>query len=89
MIQASKYNSLEAWPHLAARLRSEASPEAVALAWKAVAGREQYEAGARVALFAELAAYFQGLVQFPEAGEGLTDEQYVRSVLRVIYGSRG
>jgi hypothetical protein len=30
------------------------------------------------------------LVRFPEAAsEGVTDEQYVRSVLRVIYGGRG
>jgi len=88
VIDGARYNSLAAWPHLVARLRSQASPEAVALALRAVAGRERYEAGARVALFAGLAAYFQGLVQFPESAvEGLTDEQYVRSVLRVIYGA--
>jgi len=88
LIEGAKYNSLAAWPHLAARLRSQASPDAVALALRAVAGRERYEARARVELFGELAAYFQGLVQFPESAvEGLTDEQYVRSVLRVIYGA--
>jgi hypothetical protein len=41
---------------------------------------------ARVELFRELAAYFQSLVKFPDpAVESLTDEQYVRSVVRVIY----
>jgi uncharacterized RDD family membrane protein YckC len=88
LIAGAKYNSLQAWPHLAARLRSQASPEAVALAVRAITGREGYDPRARVDLFGDLAAYFQSLVQFPEAAvEGLTDEQYVRSVLRVIYGS--
>ena len=40
-------------------------------------------------LFRELASYFHSLAQFPEAAvEGLTDEQYVRSALRVIYSAR-
>jgi len=87
MIAGAKFNSLQSWPHLAARLRSQASPEAVALAARAIAGRERYDPRARVSLFRDLAAYFQSLVKFPEAAvEGLTDEQYVRSVLRVIYG---
>jgi len=82
----AKYNSLQAYPHLAARLRSQASPEAVGLAVRALAGRERYSPLARVELFGELAAYFQSLVKFPDpAVESLTDEQYVRSVLRVIY----
>lgn len=87
VIAGAKYNSLQAWPHLAARLRSQASPDAVALAMRAVSGRERYDPPARVDLFRDLSLYFQSLVQFPEAAvEGLTDEQYVRSVLRVIYG---
>jgi hypothetical protein len=46
-----------------------------------------YEPPARVKLFGELAGYFRGLVSFPEvAVEGLTDEQYVRSAVRAIYG---
>jgi uncharacterized RDD family membrane protein YckC len=85
-IAGAKYNSLQAYPHLAARLRSQASPEAVGLAVRAIAGRELYSPLARVELFGELAAYFQSLVKFPgQAVESLTDEQYVRSVLRVIY----
>ena len=89
LIAGAKYNSLQSWPHLAARLRSLASPEAVALALRAIAGRERYDPRARIDLFRDLAAYFQSLVQFPEAAvEGLTDEQYIRSVLRVIYAAR-
>jgi uncharacterized RDD family membrane protein YckC len=86
-VASAKYNSLLAWPHLAARLRSTVSPEAVGIAVEAVSRRDGYEPLARIELFQELAAYFQSLVEFPEAArEGLADEQYVRSVLRVIYG---
>jgi len=86
-VAPAKYNSLLAWPHLAARLRSLVSPESVSIAIEAVSRRDGYEPLARIELFQELAAYFQSLVEFPEAArEGLTDEQYVRSVLRVIYG---
>jgi uncharacterized RDD family membrane protein YckC len=86
-VAPAKYNSLLAYPHLAARLRSLASAEAVSIAVRAVSRRDGYEPLARLELFGELADYFQGLVQFPEAArEGLTGEQYVRSVLRVIYG---
>lgn len=86
LIADAKYNSLQAYPHLAARLRSQASPEAVALAVRAIAGRERYSPLARVELFRDLALYFQSLVNFPgQVVEPLTDEQYVRSVLRLIY----
>jgi uncharacterized RDD family membrane protein YckC len=83
---AAGYNSLLAFPHLAARLRSRAGPEAVRIAVTALASRDGYDALARVELFAELAAYFRSLVAFPEAAvEGLTDEQYVRSAVHAIY----
>jgi uncharacterized RDD family membrane protein YckC len=86
-IAPAKYNSLMAQPHLAARLRSLVTPEAAALAVRAVTQRDGYDPLARIALFGELAAHFRSLVEFPEeAVESLTDEQYVRSVLRVIYG---
>ena len=88
-VAPAKYNSLAAYPHLAARLRSLASPEAVGIAMRAAAARDGYDPRARVELFADLAAYFRGLVAFPEAAiEGLTDEQFVRSVVRVVYGKR-
>lgn len=84
----AKYNSLAAYPHLAARLRSLVTASAAAIAVRAVALRDSYDPAARVALFHELAAHFRSLVEFPEGAlEGLSDEQYVRSVLRVIYGA--
>jgi hypothetical protein len=86
-IAPAKYNSLLALPYLAARLRSRVDPEAVRIAVTALALRDGYGPPARVELFGELAGYFRALVEFPEAAvEGLTDEQYVRSVVRAIYG---
>jgi uncharacterized RDD family membrane protein YckC len=85
-IAPAKYNSLLVYPHLAARLRSLVTPEAAAIAVQAVTMRDGYDPIARIELFAELAAHFRSLVEFPEqALDGVTDEQYVRSVLRVIY----
>jgi uncharacterized RDD family membrane protein YckC len=87
-IAPAKYNSLLAYPQLAARLRAAAHPSAVGMAVRAVTQRDTYEPLARVELFRDLSAYFRSLVQFPEAAlEGLTDEQFVRSVLRVVYNS--
>ena len=88
-IAPAKYNSLLSQPHLAARLRSLVTPESAALAVRAVTLRDGYDPLARVVLFRELAGYFRRLVEFPEESvENLTDEQYVRCVLRVIYGVR-
>jgi len=85
-IAPAKYNSLGAYPHLAARLRSVASAEAVGYALQAVAYRDRFTASGRLELFQEIAGYFRSLVRFPqEALEGLSDEQFVRTVLRVIY----
>lgn len=87
-IAPAKYNSLLAYPHLAGRLRSRVQPDAVAFALQAVTARDRFEASARIELFSELADYFRSLANFPEeALEGLSDEQFVRSVLRAIYNS--
>src|SRR6185369_16761462 len=84
----ARYNSLLAYPQLAARLRSLASPEAVGIAVRAIAQRDGYDPAARIELFQELAEYFRSLADFPEAAvEGLTDEQFVRSALRVVYAA--
>jgi uncharacterized RDD family membrane protein YckC len=88
-IAPAKYNSLTGQPHLAARLRSLVTPEAAALAVRALTLRDSYDALARVVLFRDLAAHFRALVEFPEeAVVNLTDEQYVRCVLRVIYSAK-
>jgi uncharacterized RDD family membrane protein YckC len=81
-----KFNSLRQYPHLEARLRQRISPAEAAVLLEALLRRDDFEAGARVALFAELAAHCRSLVHFPpEAAETLADEQYVRNVVDILF----
>lgn len=83
---SGKFNSLRQHPHLAARLRQRVSPGEAATALQALMRRDEFEPGARVALFGQLAEHFQEKVAFPhEALDGLADEQYIRNVVDVIY----
>jgi len=86
---AGKYNSLRDYPHLEARLRQRISPAEASIAMQAVLRRDRLEPQARVELFEGIAAYFRSKVEFPpEATDGITDEQYVRNVLDVLYRTR-
>ncbi len=85
-ILGSKYNSLLEHRHLCARLRQRAGPELAAVALHALMRREMLDATSRLAVFADIAAHFRKLVEFPpEVGEALGDEQYVRNVVEVLY----
>jgi uncharacterized RDD family membrane protein YckC len=85
-IMSGKFNSLRRHPHLVARLRQRASPAEAAIALQAVLRRDAFEPDARVELFRHLACHFGDLVAFPsEATEGITDEQYIRNVVDVLY----
>ncbi len=84
-----KFNSLRQYPHLEARLRQRVPPAAAAVLIEAVLRRDDFEAGARVTLFAELAAYCRSLAEFPpDATESLADEQYVRNVVDILFRKR-
>ena len=86
---AGKFNSLRQYPHLVARLRQRVSPEEAAVALEALLRRDEFEPIARAELFGELASHFQAKAEFPsEATDGITDEQYVRDVVDVIYRTR-
>ena len=86
---AGKYNSLRASPHLVARLRQRVSPAEATVALQALLRREEFEAAARVDLFKRLAEHFRALVHFPpEAVEILSDEQYVRNVVDLLFRTR-
>jgi uncharacterized RDD family membrane protein YckC len=88
-VAPGKFNSLRQFPHLAARLRQRVSPAEAALALQALLRREHFQPAARVELFTELAAHFRAKVPFPaEALDGITDEQYLRNVVDVVYRSR-
>ncbi len=81
-----KFNSLRQHPHLEARLRQRVSPAEATIALQAILRREEFEPVARVELFAQIADYFRSLVEFPpEVVEGITDEQYLRNVVDVLF----
>ncbi|MFN7647932.1 MAG: RDD family protein [Acidobacteriota bacterium] len=81
-----RYNSLREHPGLAARLRQRTGGDLAGIALEAVLRREELTAEARVAVFGALAGRLRGLVEFPaEAVEGLSDEQYVRRAVEVLY----
>jgi uncharacterized RDD family membrane protein YckC len=86
---AGKYNSLRQYPHLTARLRQRVLPAEAAVILQALMRRDEFEPVARVELFSELAKHFKAKVDFPaEALDGITDEQYIRNVVDVIYRTR-
>ena len=86
---AGKFNSLRQYPHLAARLRQRISPAEAAVAVQALLRRDEFDPVARIELFGDLAAHFRAKADFPaEATDGITDEQYLRNVVDVIYRTR-
>lgn len=85
-ISLGKFNSLRQHPHLAARLRQVVTPGEASILLRSVLRRDQLEDEARLALFGELARDLRSKVVFPqEATDGLSDEQYVRNVLEIVY----
>lgn len=83
---AGKYNSLRQHPHLVARLRQQVEPAEAALALQALLRRGDFEPVAGVELFAQLAAHFRAKAAFPgDALAGITDEQFVRNVVDVVF----
>ena len=86
---AGKFNSFRAYPHLEARLRQRVSPQEAAIALQALVRRDEFELKARIELFAQIAMHLRSLVEFPqEATDGLTDEQYVRNAVDVLFRSQ-
>ncbi len=82
-LAGERYNSMLAYPNLAARLRHRARPEAVEIALDALSRRDTLDSTARLRVFDELAAHFRDLVEFPEeATLQITSEQYVRNCHR-------
>jgi uncharacterized RDD family membrane protein YckC len=89
LLAGGKYNSLRAHSPTVARLRQAVSPAQARAAWSALARRDDFEAEARVRLFAELATLFRSLASPPpETVEGVSDEQFVRNVVDVLYVNR-
>jgi uncharacterized RDD family membrane protein YckC len=89
-VMAGKYNSFRNYPHLAARLRQRLSVEEAGIALQAILRRDRLRPVQRVELFQQVAEHLKQVVQFPEeAVEGLTDEQYVRNVVDLLFQKQG
>ena len=85
-ILADKYNSFLEHAHLAARLRQNVSPQEAGIALQALIRRDEFDPEKRISLFNEIASHFKSIVEFPEkATLGLTDEQYVRNVVEILF----
>ncbi len=81
-----KYNSFHDYPHLEARLRQRVSPAEAGIALQAVLRRDELNPQARIELFRGIALYFSNIVLLPqEATDGISDEQYVRNVVDVLF----
>jgi uncharacterized RDD family membrane protein YckC len=86
ILEKNIYNSMTDHPHLVARLRQQVSPEEAGLALQALMRRNELIPEARLALFNEMAAHFKGKVIFPQAAtDGVSNEQYVRNVVDILF----
>lgn len=89
-LASGKFNSLRQYPHLEARLRQRISPGEARVLLNALIRRDDFEAAARVELFAELAEHCRARVHFPpEATDAIADEQYVRNVVDILFRKQG
>jgi hypothetical protein len=62
------------------------SPSEAGIALQSLLRRDQLNPEARLELFAEIASHMKQIVEFPqEAMEGITDEQYVRNVVDLLF----
>jgi uncharacterized RDD family membrane protein YckC len=85
-LEAGRQNSLARERHLAARLRQKVSPQMAGVALEALLRREALDPDSRLALFRDLSSHFKLLVTYPaEIVEQLSDEQYVRDVVEILY----
>lgn len=83
---AGKFNSLRDYPHLVVRLRQQVSPQKAGIALQALMRRNELDPEARIELFRDVSDHFRAVVEFPEdATYGITDEQYVRNVVDILF----
>jgi uncharacterized RDD family membrane protein YckC len=86
LLFSGTYNSLRNHTHIAAQLRKSISPAEARLALEAVARRAELEPNSRLELYRQLAQRLRSIVTFPEETlEGMTDEQYIRNIVDLIY----
>ncbi|HLH41244.1 MAG TPA: RDD family protein [Bryobacteraceae bacterium] len=89
-IAPGKYNTLAESRHLAARLRQKVTPELARIGLEALIRRDRLDPAARLTFFADLARRFRAAAPYPEeVAEQISDEQYVRDVIAIIYQPAG
>ena len=89
-ILAGKYNSFRNYPHLTALLRQRVSVEESGIALQALLRRDELDPVARVELYTQIANRLRQAAPFPqEATDGISDEQYVRNVVDIIFERKG
>ncbi len=87
-IMEGKFNSLRDHPHIAARLRQRTSKELAGIALAALLRRDDLNPEDRLELFQAIARRIRDLASFPEeATDGLSDEQYVRNAVDILFRS--
>jgi len=87
-ILSDTYNSFRDYPHLIARLRRDVSHMEAEMALQAMLRRDELNPLDRVALFGNIAAHFKTIAAFPQqAVDGLSDEQYTRNIVDVLYNT--
>jgi uncharacterized RDD family membrane protein YckC len=88
ILENNRYNSLKAYPHLVARLRQQVAPEEAGLALQALMRRDELLPEARLEVFDMMAGHLISKVAFPpDAVEGVSNEQYVRNVVDVLFNA--
>ena len=86
LLFSGNYNSLRSHVHLAAELRKTITSEEARLALEAITRRAELDPNCRLELYRQLAEHLRLIVAFPEESlEGLTDEQYIRNIVDLIY----
>ncbi|MBU1171778.1 MAG: RDD family protein [Proteobacteria bacterium] len=84
---SGKFNSFRAYPHLCARLLQTVHPAEADVALNALLRRETLDPIARISLFKTIAGHFKLRLVFPqEATDGLSDEQYTRNLVEILFG---
>ena len=85
-ILPGKYNSFREYPHLAARLHQHISPQEAGIALQALTRRDLLEDDTRLELFEKIKTHMSNAVKFPpESTDGISDEQYVRNVVDILF----
>jgi hypothetical protein len=86
VLASQDLNSLRGQRRLTAQLRQSCSPAEAELGLEMLLRRNALEDGARLRLFAGMAERLKAKVDAPaELVEGLSDEQWVRAVVDVLY----